>query len=540
MFLTRESANPNFKFDVVYSCFQKSLRRNDLYHAYEMAKCFAEYPNALKKRLIYCLVEDAPDFNLIYSIYNTKPELKELIKFVPYCCGMVKCREGTTGFAYAVRMNDCFKPDLSSTKSLLNYIATCLRYGQIEEMLTLFQKQLDDLGFPPKPKLKTIYNFINKTRNVLTGLAVFLTRADEGIFTYTTEADQPFPEIELPEGIEREEFLDLKTFTCTHVPDWVYDKHTAEAIDRSYQFFFDNLILVPRAPVSLTEIIGEKIYRGFDEPAGVYLAKDKELTTSKRFVISWERFTKRLECFQFDPDTSLLQNLKNIKIAILISENRYEQIQTQLITARSKPKTMFIKLESQADYNFILKGPYAERSISRELDAQIVSDKIKRKLGLKHLNAFKLNNYLITENAVKIDSEKTIVKSSKLETDAVLYDGDKHFAKYEDVLTDNGFEFLLILAFRYAIATNDTCPRNILFVKNRFVSIDDPIELSESLPKQMFKKPLPEHDAKTMRDGLELHWDRVRDELNRWLTINISSDFSKRIATLMQKSNWKF
>ena len=101
MFLRNTGASGRFTFDVIYSCFQKSLRKGEMELALEMAKEFREYPNALKKRLIYCTCEDCPNLYLIRDIFNTAPEISELIQFIPIICNHVKCHEVINTFRAA-------------------------------------------------------------------------------------------------------------------------------------------------------------------------------------------------------------------------------------------------------------------------------------------------------------------------------------------------------------------------------------------------------------------------------------------------------
>jgi len=57
MLLKKKGFSGKINFDVIYSAIQKFMRRNEFENALDMSKEFKEYPNALKKRLIYCSVE---------------------------------------------------------------------------------------------------------------------------------------------------------------------------------------------------------------------------------------------------------------------------------------------------------------------------------------------------------------------------------------------------------------------------------------------------------------------------------------------------
>ena len=80
MFLIKKGYSGKYQFDVIYSALQKFMRRNEFENALEICKEFKEYPNALKKRLIYCSVEDCPDMNLINDIFNTEPKNEKINK----------------------------------------------------------------------------------------------------------------------------------------------------------------------------------------------------------------------------------------------------------------------------------------------------------------------------------------------------------------------------------------------------------------------------------------------------------------------------
>ena len=85
-FLRKVGTSGNYTFDVIYSAFQKLMRRNDVDTCIELAKEFKEYPNTLKGRLLYNVAEDICDIKLLISIYNTEADINELIKFIPVCC----------------------------------------------------------------------------------------------------------------------------------------------------------------------------------------------------------------------------------------------------------------------------------------------------------------------------------------------------------------------------------------------------------------------------------------------------------------------
>ena len=72
MFLKKKGLSGKYQLYVIYLSLQKFMRRNELENALEMWKEFKEYINALKKRLIYCSVEDWPDMNLFISLTKNR------------------------------------------------------------------------------------------------------------------------------------------------------------------------------------------------------------------------------------------------------------------------------------------------------------------------------------------------------------------------------------------------------------------------------------------------------------------------------------
>lgn len=281
MFLSNPTASKRFQFAEIYSCLQKSIRRNDVPLCLELAKEFKEYPNALKKRLVYIAVEDVPDYRMVYEIYKTTSDIKELIKWIPIVCEHVKTRTGTDGYRYAVECPLVFH-DYDETKTIsLDYTSTyshtsieenvkqmlvttayLLKIHEEEKALDWFERWLNQNRFyhhyKRPTKVKTIYNFINKARTVLLGLCVYATTP--GIRTYRmNEID----DVEIDESSIKYKDkiwnLNMKEFTLKSLPAYTYDKHVAGG-NETYEFFFKNLILSPRLPMTKVEIYGARRY----------------------------------------------------------------------------------------------------------------------------------------------------------------------------------------------------------------------------------------------------------------------------------------
>ena len=281
MFLSNPTASKRFQFAEIYSCLQKSIRRNDVPLCLELAKEFKEYPNALKKRLVYIAVEDVPDYRMVYEIYKTTSDINELIKWIPVICEHVKTRTGTDGYRYAVECPLVFhdydetktisldhpstysRPSIEeNVKQMLVTTAYLLKIHEEEKALEWFERWLNQNRFyhhHKRPtKVKTIYNFINKARTVLLGLCVYTTMP--GIRTYRMNE---IGDVEMDESSIKYKDkiwnLNMKEFTLKSLPAYTYDKHVAEG-NETYEFFFKNLILSPRLPMTKVEIYGARRY----------------------------------------------------------------------------------------------------------------------------------------------------------------------------------------------------------------------------------------------------------------------------------------
>ena len=125
MFLRKKGANGRFRFDEIYSCLQKSLRRGDTKLSLEMAKEFNEYPNALKKRLIQNCCEDCPNLYLVNDIFHTETKVESLAKLIPAICAHVKCREATLAFRVACEEPYDFEPLSREDDYLLTVSRKC-------------------------------------------------------------------------------------------------------------------------------------------------------------------------------------------------------------------------------------------------------------------------------------------------------------------------------------------------------------------------------------------------------------------------------
>ena len=178
MFLKNTGASGRFKFDEIYSCLQKSMRRGELDLALEMVKEFKDYPNALKKRLVYCCCEDCPNLYLIQDIFNTPAEIDKLVKFVPFICNHVKCREVILTFRSACqaeyeRQDFDFENDDVWMLCKKLFFKLCENGHDTNAVINAIQSTFPALRDKKRWKLTTISNFINKCRTVIFAIFAF-------------------------------------------------------------------------------------------------------------------------------------------------------------------------------------------------------------------------------------------------------------------------------------------------------------------------------------------------------------------------------
>ena len=511
MFLRKLGASGKWTFDIIYSCLQKSLRRGDIELSLEMAYEFKDFPNALKTRLIQNCSEDCPDLYLINDIFNTKSELKSLIPFIPVICTHMKSRDGLYGLRVVCEEIEwCF--DIPTTTKdhlelkskrldllhLLRILWTHICEHRELEYISYFQPLF------PNIKLSKIYNSINKHITFLTMLPSFL----ELPYLHSTYT--------LDNTIYNENY----TFSYDTLPDYVYDKHvhSAPASQRTYEFFIKNCIIHPRMPETEIEKRAKHLY----------------ITTNRGVGKSIHPVIRE----------------KHSHISTL------SLIQTQLLTAKHKKRTWFCS--EGHGYNYIIKGPYDNAT---ELHSILFSDKLKNMLLTQRYNSWhfvidgglqqpEMTGVYYKQNCfIPIDPTKTITKSSKLETNVIIYDGDEYHYEHsylQNFTVKEQRNLLEVLAFRKIIGTNDTCTRNIIYNKGQLYTIDDPV-LYNTTPN-IFKTPVPRSHLQLYRDTLNNNWEYIEQTLLDWyIEINKAvidektrSFMQKQMETLLKPDSWNF
>lgn len=256
MFLRRTGYSGRYAFDVIYSGIQKFFRRGLTNEALEMCKEFHDFPNALKKRLVYCICEDCPDLDLVYKVFNTPAksadDIHKLVKFVPAICNHMKSREVFYHFYYLAATGKYSKEALNirdDEETMLSKLVYHIALGKQDQAIEFFQKHI------PAIPLKRIYNFSGKNRCFFFVLVAYFHRPI--LREKCILANTPFT-------------FDIdKSFVMPH---YVYDKHVKGG-DKSYKFFLENMVMIPCEPFSEISEKAKKIYIETDAPGSFWLDK---------------------------------------------------------------------------------------------------------------------------------------------------------------------------------------------------------------------------------------------------------------------------
>lgn len=519
MFLRRQGYSKRFTFDVIYSALQKSLRRGNVELAIEMGYEFREFPNALKKRLIQNCSEDCPDLYLINDIFNTEADLSQLMPFIPVICNHMKCHDGCYGIRLASEMKLIDEAPIlgNNHDDLMTLLRKCFAYvskNKQIEFISYFQKRY------PTINLEKIFKYIGGHLTFLYMLCVWETT------DYVHEKYK----------LEKFNFEEDKKFDMTlKLPEYIYDKHVRSCPKerKNYEFFINNLILFPRKEESYIEREGKKLYIETNKGVGQIVKEMRGEPERKK--------TKKVKSVKKEEEEVIEKINDEIKL-----------IQTQLITGRHKVRVYYCSLDDGKNYNYILKGPFIKED---EMNCQLLSDVIKRKLLSSNDSysskkvCYENGVYILSKNLIEIDQNKVVLKSSKLEENVTVYDGNKYLYSHELVnsLDDNELiELLKILAFRKIIGTNDTCVRNIIYFNKHLFTIDDPVLLKTT--PFMFKIHFEKYES-IYNKIVDNNFKKITKFLNEWKTIinddvdipsNVKSFMLNQISTFSIRTNWKF
>lgn len=556
MFLSKHgSTERNLTFGLIYSGMQKSLRSgmNDL--AIQFALEFKDYPNALKIRLVQNCCEDCPDIDLVYSIFKHEPIQEELIQYIPFICKHVKTHDGTWAMRIAAEqfpknideLNSTPKDTTSSSdsnKGEFEYYnespdkfmsfdeeGNCiLEYPKEgEDLLTVTKKSLFFIAANKQNDLIEFYNkafgytdlqkivkYINNFGSTIQMLNITWCYKDMRSHMKPDELYNSLEKFKLP-PVEMN--LDI--------PDFMFDKHTGSlAKNKSYAYFIEHLNDNPERP-SIYKEEGKRLY--IESNTGI----DDFLKKLSSLMMKLKMQTKNI----IHAYNSTIK--KNFQVRNLI--------QSQLITARTKPRVWYADLidvdnkDEDTSYGYILKGPLSKITLNKQLK----SNNFKCELFGDEYESYEceFNNqlYILSRNFIPIDPNLKEVRSSKLEDNVEIYNGEHYFLNItKPKFTDEEFLLLFkLLAFRKIIGTNDNCNRNFIHYDNQIYSIDDPILFKET--DYMFKTKLKCGDVykkvlkgmfKDVKDFLKDCKELFKDEKNPF--------YMEQIERLRDIDEWMF
>ena len=457
-------------YSVIQKCIRRGLEKECLYYSEIL---FNEgTPNSLRKRLVYVTNEDIGHIKLSNEIVECKDE--DLFKYVVICCRMKKTHDpawlSRLALHYSMNNLKTDNPELIEAMKMTEFIKND-DYKSIREYIG-------------KGYCK-MYSFSGKNNLVWTSFILF-NRRPELNQEYSLDIDIP----------EKRKFDKL--------PYWVYDKHVAGG-NKGYQFFFDNSLVVNE------NIYGEKGDKYAEECKKVYLDDEKNLGNGK---------------------TKILYNMwKNNEDIHEIRIPEYHNIvQTQLITSRGKPKTYYATSDKD-NKKYVLKGP-----MTFDMRKQVVrSEKIKKALGLNQLNVEFVNifgeNWMKMDCLLDYDYDKKELKSSKLEDNVYIYNGDNCNINFDDISEENFMEIFRNYLFRLVVGANDHCCRNFITDGNIVYSIDD----------HCLDRDFEDMNIK-MKKGNKTRWDSyiiiykndILRILNMWKHVFKCDSMLKRIDKLIE------
>ena len=458
-------------YSVIQKCIRRGLVEECLYYSDILFK--EGTPNSLRKRLVYVTNEDIGHIKLSNEIVNCSDE--DLFKYVVICCHLKKTHDpawlSRLALHYSMNNLKIDNPELIEAMKMTELV----RKDDYKSIRLYIGKEYSKM-----------YSFSGKNNLVWTSFILF-NRRPELNQEYSLDIDIP----------EKRKFDKL--------PYWVYDKHVSGG-NKGYQFFFDNSLIVNE------NIYGEGGDKYADECMTVYLNDEKNLGNGKTKIL-------------YD----IWKNNKDIHEIKL--PGFHNIVQTQLITSRGKPHTYYATSDKD-NKKYVLKGP-----MTIDMRKQIMrSEKIKKVLTLNHLNVEFIN--IFNENWMKMDClldydyEKKELKSSKLEENIYIYNGENCNINFDDINEENFMEIFINYLFRLVIGANDHCARNFITNGKDIYSIDD----------HCLDQDFDHINNIKMKKDNRIRWDsyiiKYKEEilqyLNGWSIIFKNENMLKRIHKLIE------
>jgi hypothetical protein len=390
MFLRRLTSD-NINIGLCFSILQKCIRRGMCEEALYYGKLIMVdgTPNALRKRLVLCCLEDMCRWDLALEIQNCNEN--ELENYIIILC--INKKTHISAYSQRVALNYIehkIKPDTSLMCKLMELVTF-----YIDENWKELRKRLGNDG-------GKLFTFTSKSILVL---SVFLFWNSMKELQYSL--DRNLPEIS------------PKKFSV--IPDWVKDKHTGGGT-KGYTFFFIHGLVMNNMVFSKPELYEEKCLEIYlNDELQFQNANTKScLNRIKNIEKKEEKKNDTIDVMSYYTNLSLSTKYTNI-------------IQVQLLTRRNNPCVYFCQFEGK---KYVAKGP-----MNKEYKNQVeISEKLKATLNVPCIptwfEVFNDEIWMISENLVDY-TDDYVMKESKLEKNRPIYSGvfaTLDIDKYLDIL----------------------------------------------------------------------------------------------------------
>ena len=403
---------------------------------------------------------------------------EDLFKYILICCRMKKTHDSAwlSRLALHYSMNNLKSDDEELIEAMK--LTEFIRKDDYKSIREYIGKEYSKL-----------YSFTDKNNLVWASYILLKNRS---------ELNQEYDiNIEIPEGNK-----------FNSIPNWVMDKHVSGGT-KGYKFFFDNSLVVNE------NIYGDKGDKFSEECKKVYLDDEKNLGNGKTKIL-YKMWKENIDKYE-----KIIPGYKNI-------------VQIQLITSKGKPPVYFVT-DKKDNKKYVLKGP-----ITCDMRKQIMkTEKIKKVLEFNHLNVEIIN--IFEENWMKMDSlldydfNNKELKTSKLEENVYIYNGENNNYNFDDINEENFMELFKNYMLRLVIGANDHCARNFITDGIKVYSIDD----------HSVDQDFNDFNDIKMKKDIKLKWNEyiiknkieILEILNKWNIQFKNENMLKRINKMIKIIN---
>ncbi len=423
-----------------YSIFQKCIRRclpeEALYYGILIKKYGSE--NALRKRLMLCVLEDMAHIEFVKTIFKTK-DLERCIVIASY-------NKKTHISAWAQRVSltpisvSLTPTSVSLTPTSVSLTPTSVSLTPTSVLTSVLTNELKELMEFSDLDVAKQYKTI---RNKLCGmLAHIYTATGRSRLVFTCAVLSKYrPEL----NYELEEYK-CQPRAFVEIPKWACDKHTAGGVAGFDYFYNYGLVMNNRIydkPEDY-EVEAYKLYKRAERISGKQ-HKTQHMIEFLRGVpdIDWQH-----------PDRHLINDLHTLGFSRII--------QVQLNTRKHAPTVFFAERGAQ---QYVVKGHLNENMKS----AIILSEELKIKLGL-YLKCEIVDDWAVWTCPFVYENEVTMCES-KIETARPIYSGRNINCQFD--IVNHFMAIFKAHLVKVLIGAGDYAKRNYIQVGDVVYSIDD-------------------------------------------------------------------